>query len=93
MVADDDVGFKLVYTVCKFGTNAKGKYTRSCDDSRDWSDDRGVAYRWLGDFQECDRARLNIDPADMKLNADDPHVRLCTSDKCAWAYPKLARDA
>jgi hypothetical protein len=44
MVANRDVGFKLVYAVCKpAGKNAKGEKVCNDDGSHDWSDSRSVA--------------------------------------------------
>ena len=81
MVANHDVGFKLVYAVCKPGsTNGKGENTCNVDDSHDWSDSHSVPYRWFSDIQGCENAQLSINtkhPADVAVNHDDAFMSYC----------------
>jgi hypothetical protein len=81
MVANHDLGFKLIYFVCKpAGKNAKGEHTCNPDGSHDWSDDRRVPYRWFGDMRGCDDARNSIDtehPTDVKVDSHDSFVSDC----------------
>ena len=74
MVANHDVGFKLVYAACKPGKNAKGENACNEDDSHDWSDNRSVPYHWFSDMQECENAQRSINtkhPVDVKVESDD----------------------
>lgn len=74
MIANRDVGFKLIYAVCKpTGENAKGQNTCSDDGSYDWSDNRAVPYRWFGDTKACDDAASNLEkqhPTDVDPNGN-----------------------
>ncbi len=78
MVANHDVGFKLVYGACEpAGKNAKGDDTCNDDSSHDWSDSRSVPYRWFSDIYACGDAQLSIitsimtkHRADVKVNPD-----------------------
>ncbi len=83
MIANHDIGFKLVYAVCKSaGRNAKGENTCNDDGSHDWSDDHRVSYHWFSDMQGCKNAQLSINtehPADVKLNTDDAFVSDCVT--------------
>jgi len=81
MVANHDVGFKLVYAVCKpVVENGKGVNTCNADDSHDWSDSPNVPYRWFIDIQGCENAQLSIGtkhPADVTVNRDDVFMPDC----------------
>jgi len=80
VVANRDIGFKLIYSVCRFVKSATGQYDCNSDDPHDWSDDYGIAYRWFGDIQECEAAQIGIvaeHPADIKLDPDDAFISDC----------------
>lgn len=73
MVADDDVGFKLVYGVCKDTGQKDSIGVSICtqDDSHDWSDSRGAPYHWFSDFKSCEYAEANLNDkkqTDVKIN-------------------------
>jgi hypothetical protein len=80
-ITSHDVGFKLVYGVCRHaGKNAKGENTCNQDDWRDWSDSHNVPYHWFSDSKACEDAQLSIDtkhPADVKVNPDDGFMSDC----------------
>jgi hypothetical protein len=80
-IASQDTGFKLTYAVCKpAGKDAKGQNTCHPDDSRDWSDNRAVPYRWFSNISGCEdaAARLNTEhPADVEVNPDDAFMAYC----------------
>ena len=80
MVANNDLGFKLVYGVCKPADKDAGLNKCNFDGSRDWSDGRSVPYRWFSDMQGCEDAQRSIDtkhPADVKVNGHDAFVSDC----------------
>jgi hypothetical protein len=80
IAANHDVGFKLVYAVCKAGKNTKGENICSNDGSHDWSDNRSVPYRWFSGMQECSDAQQSIGtkhPADVKVEGDDTFMSDC----------------
>ena len=82
MVANNDLGFKLVYGVCRNTgkNNADGSAICVHDDFHDWSDVRSVPYRWFGDMQGCADAQRSIGsdyPADVKVNGHDFFVSDC----------------
>jgi hypothetical protein len=81
MVPNHDVGFKLVYDVCKpAGKNAAGEITCNADGSHDWSDNRSVPYHWFSDIQGCEDTQLSINtkhPADVKVEGDDAFMSYC----------------
>jgi hypothetical protein len=80
MIANHDVGFKLVYAVCKPGKNAKGENACDEDSSHDWSDNRRVPYHWFSDLRGCEQAQLSIStkhPADVKVGGDDAFDSTC----------------
>jgi hypothetical protein len=81
LITSHDVGFKLVYGVCKSaGKNAKGENKCIEDGSHDWSDSRGVLYRWFSDIEACRNAKISIDdkhPAGVNLNPDDGFMSDC----------------
>jgi hypothetical protein len=81
VVANHDLGFKVVYAVCKAaGKNAKGENTCNNDGSRDWSDSRSIPYRWFSDMQGCEDAQFiikNKHPADVRVDGNDFFVSDC----------------
>jgi hypothetical protein len=89
IVANHDVGFKLIYTVCRAaGKDAKGENTCKDEGSRDWSDDQSMSYYWFSDIQGCEDAQDSINtkhPADLKINADDAFTSYCVP------APKVSR--
>jgi hypothetical protein len=74
IIANQDVGFKLIYAVCKLGdTNEKGA-TCNTEDSHDWSDDPHTQYRWFSSIKECDDQIYKIHenhPSTVKLQDGD----------------------
>jgi hypothetical protein len=81
IVANHDVGFKLIYSVCKpAGKNAKGENICNDDGSHDWSNDHRVQYHWFSDIQGCEDAQYSINvkhPAGVSINADDAFTSNC----------------
>jgi len=81
MIANHDVGFKLVYAVCKAaGRNTKGENTCEDDDSHDWSGNDRIPYHWFGDIHECEGAQLRINamhPAGVTIEGDDAFMSYC----------------
>lgn len=80
MMANHDVGFKLVYAVCRPGKNTKGENTCDEDSSHDWSDNRSVPYHWFSDIRGCEQAQLSISakhPGDVKVAGDDALDSAC----------------
>jgi hypothetical protein len=81
MVANHDVGFKLVYAVCKpAGKNAAGENKCNADGSHDWSDNGSMPYHWFSDKQGCEDTQLSINakhPADVKVEGDDAFMPYC----------------
>jgi hypothetical protein len=80
MVDNNDPGFKLAYGVCKPADKNAGLNTCKFDGSHDWSDGRGVPYRWFSDMQGCEDAQRSIDtkhPADVEVNGHDAFVSDC----------------
>jgi hypothetical protein len=59
MIANHDVGFKVVYAVCKPARN-NAKKTCSNEGSYDWSDNPAVPYRWFGEVGECEDATFKV---------------------------------
>jgi hypothetical protein len=80
MVANHDLGFKLVYSVCKSAGKNATLDTCKYDGSHDWSDGRSLPYRWFSDMQGCEDAQVSIDtkrPADVQVNSNDAFVSDC----------------
>jgi hypothetical protein len=81
IVANHDVGFKLIYAVCRAaGKDAKGEDKCNDDGTHDWSDDHRVQYHWFSDIQGCEDARYNINakhPAGLSINAGDFFMSNC----------------
>jgi hypothetical protein len=80
MVANHDVGFKLIYEVCKPITTARNKNICKYNGSHDWSDDHRMPYHWFSDMQQCKDAQYSINvkhPAGVKLSAGDVFVSDC----------------
>jgi hypothetical protein len=81
MVANHDVGFKLVYAVCKRADN-NAKDANSCnqDGSHDWGQTAAAPYRWFSDLDGCKDVQLRINikhPADVTVNPDDAFSSYC----------------
>ena len=91
MVANHDVGFKLVYVVCKSaGKNAKDGDTCNDDGSHDWSDDRRVPYHWFSDIQACEDIQGDITfkhPTGVKLNTDENFMSYCVPASKVSGHP------
>lgn len=81
VTANHDVGFKLIYAVCKpSGKNAKGESTCNDDGSHDWSGDHRVPYHWFADIQGCEDAQNSTNikhPVGVNLDADDAFMSYC----------------
>ncbi len=82
LVADHEIGFKLIYDVCRGTDNYAANPWGICADggSHDGSDSRGAPYHWFSDMRSCEAAQLNIydkKPADVKMNHGDAFVSAC----------------
>jgi hypothetical protein len=82
LIPDHNLGFKLVYGVCRDTGKSNPGGSRICaqDGSRDWSDDRGEPYHWFGDFRSCGDAQQKLignTPLDLNINSNDAFVSSC----------------
>ena len=82
MVSDHDVGFKLVYDVCKDSNQKTANGVNLCVDngSHDWSDSAGVPYHWFSDIRSCENARVKISekkPDDVIIDRSDVFMSAC----------------
>jgi hypothetical protein len=81
MIADRNLGFKLVYGVCRDTGKKDTDGVGICaeDDSHDYSDSAAL-YSWFADIQSCNDAQLGINakrPPDVKVNPHDGFMSSC----------------
>ena len=75
IVANSDIGFKLIYAVCKpTARDLKEVATCHSDDSYDWSDDIHTPYRWFSSLDECNEVSYRINkmhPSNVQVDTGD----------------------
>jgi hypothetical protein len=90
LVANRDVGFKLIYGICKSAYDLNGK--AKCVDikTEDWSDDPRLPYKWFSDIDQCNDALKTLflkHAFDVKNGSGDFFTRDCLP------APKASRKA
>jgi hypothetical protein len=56
LVANRNVGFKLIYGICKSAHDLNGEAKCVDEETQDWSDDPRLPYKWFSDIDPCNDA-------------------------------------